>query len=205
MSKNPYSYQVPELQGDPKLNEPVFDAFTEGVAMGGLRSKNDIMLLICYLLKKLGKPVSINIIVDVMQGEQIANYFEAMNAVAELVENGNLTLENVDGVDYLSVTTKGINAVSVVEEDLPRSIRETAFQSAVHYQTIEQNSKDNHVKIESVEDGYQVSFSMTDKDLDLMKLSIFVADRDQAETLKNNFIEDPVRLYSAILSALMVD
>ena len=32
--------------------EPVFDAFAEGVAPGGLRSKTDIKLLILYLLEQ---------------------------------------------------------------------------------------------------------------------------------------------------------
>ncbi|MGX8691787.1 MAG: hypothetical protein ACSW70_04195, partial [Eubacteriales bacterium] len=37
--------------------EPVFDAFAEGVAPGGLRSKTDIKLLILYLLEQQERPV----------------------------------------------------------------------------------------------------------------------------------------------------
>ena len=46
--------------------EPVFDAFAEGVAPGGLRSKTDIKLLILYLLEQQEQPVPVRIISDVI-------------------------------------------------------------------------------------------------------------------------------------------
>ena len=35
-----------------------YDAFTGGVAPGGLRSKSDIRILICYMLKSVNAPLS---------------------------------------------------------------------------------------------------------------------------------------------------
>ena len=205
MRKRREDFIIPELQEDPGMNEPVFDAFDEGVAMGGLRSRSEIMLLICYMLETIGSPVSVETITDVMQDEELANYFETMGAISELTGNGNIEKESLDGKEYLRLTEKGFGAVTVVADDLPRSVKETAVKSALHFQALERNMRDNHVKIEATNGGYNVSFAMTDKDTDLMKLTIFVADRDQAELLKNNFIEDPVSIYSTILTALMVD
>jgi hypothetical protein len=38
-----------------------------------------------------------------------------------------------------------------------------------------------------------------------MELNMYVVSRDQAELLKNNYLEDPTHLYSSILTALMLD
>ena len=44
-----------------------FDAFTGGVADGGLRTKNDIKILICYMLATLDAPFSKNDMIRVLQ------------------------------------------------------------------------------------------------------------------------------------------
>jgi hypothetical protein len=38
-----------------------------------------------------------------------------------------------------------------------------------------------------------------------MELNMYVVSRDQAELLRNNYLEDPTHLYSSILTALMLD
>ncbi len=37
-----------------------------------------------------------------------------------------------------------------------------------------------------------------------MRLTVFVADSMQLEVVKNNFLEDPVKLYSSIITALTI-
>ncbi|MCR4747313.1 MAG: DUF4364 family protein, partial [Clostridiales bacterium] len=39
----------------------------------------------------------------------------------------------------------------------------------------------------------------------LMELSIFSGDRDLAEKVKDNFLEDPAKVYSSILAGLMIE
>ena len=41
-----------------------FDTFDEGIVPGGMRSKYEIRILICYLLNSIKEPVSKEIIVD---------------------------------------------------------------------------------------------------------------------------------------------
>ena len=41
-----------------------FDTFDEGIIPGGMRSKYEIRILICYLLNSIKEPVSKEIIVD---------------------------------------------------------------------------------------------------------------------------------------------
>lgn len=182
-----------------------FDAFNEGIEPGGLRNKNEIKLLICYLLKTMDMSISRDRIGNIIQDQSIANYFETMDAISDLLTNGSITSDYIDDKEFLSITDLGRGACEVVEKDLPKTVREKAVKSALKLMTLEKNERDNDVKIEPSDDGYTISFTMKDKDTVLMELSMFVGDSEQADKLKANFIEDPARVYSTILASLMVD
>ena len=185
--------------------EPVLDALSEGVAPGGLRSKMDIKLLILYLLDQLEVSIPVRIVSDVITDRELANYFEAMDAISELKETGNLTVGTVDGQEALTITDKGTAAVEYVEEDLPKSVRTTALDTTRHFLRLDRHAKENDVVITPEGDGYNVCFSLATGDTRLMELNMYVVSRDQAELLKNNYLEDPTHLYSSILTALMLD
>ncbi len=182
-----------------------FDAWSEGIEPGGLRSKDEIKMLICYLLKTIDQPISMDQIGNIMQDQSIANYFEAMDAVSDLISNGSISSEYIDDKQFLTATDIGKSAVEIVENDLPKTVREKAVKSAIRFITLEKNERDNDVKITQVEDGYNVSFTMKEGNTSLMELSMYVPDSSQAQILKDNFIEDPARVYSTILASLMVD
>ncbi|NLL63937.1 MAG: DUF4364 family protein [Ruminococcaceae bacterium] len=182
-----------------------FDALAEGIEPGGLRNKADIKVLICYLLKNVDAKISREQIGNIIQDQRIANYFETMDAISDLLQNGNITETVENEKEYLEITDLGRNAVSLVGKDLPKTIREKALKTAVRFVTLDRNERENDVKISPVEDGYSISFSMTDGNTKLMELKMFVPDGAQAQALKDNFIEDPVRVYSTILASLMVD
>ena len=67
-----------------------FDAFTGGVEPGGLRTKNEILILICYLLSGPNISLSKDEILQIMQDNGFANYFEVTDALSELTAKGNL-------------------------------------------------------------------------------------------------------------------
>ena len=67
-----------------------FDAFTGGIEPGGLRTKNEIRILICYLLASVNAPLSKNDILSIIQDNGLANYFEVTDALSELTEHGNV-------------------------------------------------------------------------------------------------------------------
>ena len=92
-----------------------FDAWSEGVEPGGLRNKDEIKMLICYLLKTIDQPISMEQIGNIMQDQGIANYFEAMDAVSDLISNGSISSEFVEEKQILSATEIGKSAVEVVE------------------------------------------------------------------------------------------
>ncbi len=83
-----------------------FDALTAGVKPGGLRSKQDIKLLICYLLSSIPQGLSKTDLINVLQDNNLANYFEVASAFDELLKQGNLT-EAQEEETFYTVTASG--------------------------------------------------------------------------------------------------
>ena len=182
-----------------------FNALDEGVELGGLRNKDEIKILVCYILKNVEGCLTREQIGNIMQDRGIANYFEVMDAVSELLQIGNVSAELAGENEYLILTDSGKEAVGLVEKNLPKTIREDAIKAAVHLVTVERNMKENDVDIKPADGGFTLSFTMKNNDSVLMELSVFVADRELAERIKENFYEDPARVYSGIIASLMIE
>ncbi len=181
------------------------DAWNVGVEPGGLTNKTEIKLLICYLLKSLDAPLSKLQLSDIIQGEGLANYFELIQALDELISDNNvtMTIENTD--EILTITEKGISAAENLEMDfLPKSVKEKAVNTAIRMQTIARRKKENKIEVEKTDSGFNVTFFFGDEKTQLMKLTIYVADEIQVETVKKNFLDDPIKLYSEIITSLTV-
>ena len=58
-----------------------FDAFTQGVEPGGLRSRMQIKLLITFIVSRAGEPMKDSMIIEALQLHGLANYFEARERI----------------------------------------------------------------------------------------------------------------------------
>ena len=77
------------------------DAFSAGVEPGGLWHKNDIRILLCYILSSVRGPLSRRDLTRIIQEKGLANYFEVEDALAGLVEQGNILVDQ-DGTCHLT-------------------------------------------------------------------------------------------------------
>ncbi len=182
-----------------------FDAFDAGIEIGGLRDRDDIRLLVCYLLKSVDAPMTRQLLNDAMQEDGLANYFEVTQAIEELLKTGNITADILDEDEVLSVTAKGREAAELLQTSLPITVREKAVNSAIRLTTRAKIERENKIEVKKEDDGgYTITFTLFDKETELMKLSVYVSDSLQLETVKQNFINDPVKVYSTIITSLSV-
>ena len=103
------------------------------------------------------------------------------------------------------VTERGREAAELLQTSLPRTVREKAVNSAIRLTTRAKVERDNKIEVRKEDDGgYTITFTLFDRGTELMKLSIYVVDSLQLETVKQNFINDPVKVYSSIITSLTV-
>lgn len=182
-----------------------YDAFDAGIELGGLRNRDDIRLLVCYLLKSVDSPMTRQMLNEAMQEDGLANYFEVGQAIEELLKTANITADILGEDEVISVTQKGREAAEMLEMSLPKTVREKAVNSAIRLITKARVERENKIEVTKEENGgYTITFTLFDKNTQFMKLSVYVCDSLQLEQVKQNFINDPVKVYSTIITSLTV-
>ena len=182
-----------------------YDAFDAGIELGGLRNRDDIRLLICYLLKSVESPMTRQMLNDAMQEDGLANYFEVSQAIEELLKTGNIVFDVAGEDEVFSVTQKGKEAAEMLQTSLPRTVREKAVNAAIRLITRAKVERENNIEVEKDPNGgFKITFTLFDQNTEFMKLTVHVNDELQLEQIKNNFINDPAKVYSTIITSLTV-
>ena len=178
-----------------------FDALTEGVKLGGLRNKNEIKILICYIFEQVQRSLSIEDIINIVQITQLANYFECTEAFNDLIQKGNLELAKDCNNKYI-LTQSGYLIASQLESELPRTVKDKALGTALIIENRAKADKENKVEIKETTNGYNVICYITDGDINLCSFSLYVPNEDQARIVKRNFQDSPTLVYNVIIASV---
>ena len=182
-----------------------YDAFTGGIEPGGLRSRSDIGIMLCYILDCVGKPFRTDDLTEIFQENGFANYFETMSALSELIKHKNIQYTDEEK-RYIAITDNGRLIASQLSTMLSLSIRQKAAAAAAGLVRIRKNENENPVRIKRAEGGgYSVELKICDGIRELMALTLFVPDISEANRIKRSFYKNPQRLYSVILAGATGD
>lgn len=178
-----------------------FDTFDEGISLGGIRSKTEVRILICYLFTSVKQPMSKETVVDALLERGLTNYFEASSCFDDLVKSGNIkALE--ENPRLFEATANGRLISEQLEDNLALTVKERAIECAMTLLEKEKKEKENKVIIEKLENGYNVKCTISGGNMELMSVSLFLADMDQARIVKKNFYKNPQLIYKVMLSAM---
>ncbi len=180
-----------------------FDAFQGGVEYGGLRSRNEIRILLCYILSRIREPLSKGQLTECLTGIGLVNYFEISEAADYLLSSGAVSAVPYHDEDCLTVTESGKEIAGALESSLTRSVREKAVGAALTLLFRARSERENMVSIEKREGGYFITFVMTGFSEEILKLTLYAADSMQADMLKEGFLRDPAGFYSGIIGKLI--
>lgn len=178
-----------------------FDAFEAGVAPGGLRTKSDIRVLLCYLLASTGAPLKPCDLFGIMQENSLANYFEVTEALSELQQKGCITPSD-EYPGCVTVSDAGREIARQLDGTLPVSVREKAIDSALNLLAKAKREEENKVEIQKNEKGYFVTCHISDNDMDLMVFTLYAPDLYQARLIKRTFHRNPGYVYRMMLATV---
>lgn len=179
-----------------------YDAFTGGVDPGGLRNKNDIKILVCYILQSVNSPLYFDDVLKIMQEKSLANYFETSDAISSLLKNGNI---EKDKNGLLRICETGLEIAQTLDTTLPLSVRDKALEAAVVMLSYAKNERENQVEITKLDKGFSVDLHISDGKRDLMNITLYAPNKKQAKMIKGNFHKNPSKIYRLMLSALTGD
>ena len=184
------------------------DAFPVDENVSGLRSTEKIRIIICYILKNVESPLSRDNLQSALYDNGIANYFEISQAIDNLLDVG--AVEIIDNT--LTLNSKGEQIARDLNDELSIFIKNKAIRAAKLTAVYERRKKENDISIVKLDDKkYRLDITLlsglgdSEKTDELMKVSVFVTDSLQAETMKTTFLNNPVRLYEKVIEALTED
>lgn len=181
-----------------------FDTFDEGINYGGVRSKNEIRTLICYLFSSIDKPLDKATIIEAIQKRGLANYFETSSCFDDLISHNNLKRDE-NNIDLYTLTENGKMVALQLENTLPTSVKEKAYTCAIELLDQKRIEKENAVTITKNDKGYNVNCRISGGDIDLVSLDIYAPDNKQAKIIKKNFHKNPELLYKVIMGTITKD
>ena len=164
-----------------------FDTFDEGINPGGMRSKNEIKTLICYLYNSVKENIDKGIVIQAILKQGLANYFAD------------------DEHKTYALTENGVEIAKQLDSILAYSIKEKAYACAVKLLAVKKNEIENKVDIVKSSNGFTVKCSVSGGDMDLMKLDVYAPEMEQALILKKNFLDNPKKAYKIMLALLTKD
>lgn len=182
------------------------DGFIEGVEPGGLKDIGEIKVLICYLLKSVGKPLSFKSLNEIVQHDGLCNYFAFASALHELLVSGHVDIVKDGDTELYKNTSLGDETAELFERRLPASVREKAIGTAVKLLAKIKRESENRVEIEeNPSGGYNVICNSYDMGDTLMSIKLLVVDKEQADLIKKQFQSAPEIVYKGVLALMTGD
>lgn len=183
-----------------------FDTFDEGIAPGGLRSKNEIKILICYLYYSVNDRMSKNLVTEAILADELANFFEVTVAFDELVSNGNLTEDKpLDGEMTYVLSDNGKMIARQLETTLSHTVKQKSYDCALRLLSERKTARENFVDIIKTENGFNVDCRISGGEIDLLRFSLFAPTYEQAEVIRGNFLSYPQTIYKTMLGLMTRD
>ena len=180
------------------------DAFTAGVAPGGLISSQHVKLMVCYILARIGTPISRDDMLSLLQYEEIANYFEVVQAIDDLNKGGTIRRTDAPFEEY-EITNDGEEVVAELYRDLPYTMREKALKAAIKMMARNRSEAENRVEMVETDVGVNVTCSVMDIDRPILTITLLVPDMEQANLVKETFLDNPLKVYSGSIALLTGD
>ncbi len=180
------------------------NAFTGGVRPGGLTNSYEVNILICYLLRHAGAPLSFAQLSEATQHDGLVNYFELAQAVDRLKRDGQILKVETEKDQFVyRLTPTGQAAAETFEHQLPRSVRERAVNAAK--QALQRQRRENEIltQIEKTPDGFKMTLRMTDIGTDLLAVAVFLPTIEDCRQVERRFRNDPEQIYKSVLTALI--
>ncbi|MGN1433613.1 MAG: DUF4364 family protein [Ruminococcus sp.] len=183
-----------------------FDTFDEGVTLGGLRSKHEIRILICYLLSCVKENMDKELVVQALTFDELANYFEVSAAFDDLIKNGNIKeSEIVDETQTYELTDNGKMIANQLESTLSYTVKEKVYVRAIQLLGEKKKRRENSVDIKKTENGFDVICKISGGDMDLLSFTLYAPTFEQATVMKKNFFDSPSTVYKVMLALMTKD
>lgn len=173
--------------------------------LGGIKDKSEVKILILYILKSINKGLTISNISDILIKDGLADYFVIAEAVGELTASEHIEKLKKGKEFYYFATQLGFDTSDELYQRLPFTVREKAISSALEILAVINRNSQILTRTTEVKGGFEIECKIQDEEYEIMKISLYVPNQLQAETVAKHFKKKPEIVYKKIISLLAND
>lgn len=173
-----------------------------------LNSVHSVKILLCYILDRLNRSVTEEQLMAVSRDSGIINYFCFSDALEELIANGSVVTEPYEdrqgnATRTVAVTEKGRLGSEYFNRYIPLVFRRKILKAAFAYFAALDRESLCSCTVDESDNGCTVHFRLMDGSCELINMSFYAPDRDQAEMISDRIRSNPTDAYRNILGYLL--
>lgn len=160
----------------------------------------DVKLYILCVLSYVDYPLEYADVNDMVMYEQTVSNMDFIEGFDKLVEQ-KLIIEDGDGL--YSLSEQGQFVAKTLKPELSGFIHDRSLKAALQYLSFRKSGTKLDVTLAERSDGrYDAEFTITQKKESLMRLTLLLDTKYQAQKMAMTFREKPERLYAHIIAML---
>jgi len=166
---------------------------------GFIREDTEIKVLILFIMRRLHKPVTLDLLTDLTMCDDAVGYFDVTECIAMLVDTGHIKLED----NKYSLTSKGERNGEILEKNLPYTVKIKAEEKTADLRTIlNRNAMIITNRDQCENGGYKVSLSLSDGIGEIISMELFAINEQRADKLERGFRKNAEKVYQTIIDLL---
>ena len=166
----------------------------------GLNTTTDLKVFLLFLLDNIRYPIDNTTIMSIVAENTDDISLDYEQCLGELSDSGHLIFDSDGGEKYYMISDKGRKVASELYDSLDQGFRERSLRSAIKHISLSKSGASIKAYIEETETHrFRVTMEAYDRYGDVMKASLTVNSRAEAETIKNNFESKPDGVYRGVL------
>ncbi len=160
-----------------------------------------IKVIILYLLRELGRPLTFSTLSEIIIFDEKVNYFVFASCLVDLADRGLVDRKKEEGKsDVYTINKLGLELLSEVEDTLLDSVKTRMLRSAARLFAFNRSGSVINSEIVPKNEGFDLICTIKDSKYDLVELKLYVDTKEEAAYLKSHFDDNAEVVYRGILA-----
>ena len=169
---------------------------------GDLTRENEIKVFILYIMSQIGHGLCYDDIANMTYESGYVGYFDFAEIFYKLVESGDI--EKTGESDY-HMTERGLAIAKNLGHLISPASKTKGTAVASRYIDLKKSGASFSCTLKQEAQGYRLCCGITEKDQEMLSISLLVKDKATAEKIAQNFNEHPSAVYRGIYAMLTGD
>jgi len=165
-----------------------------------LKTLTDIKVYMLYLLDRIAYPVDHRTLIEIASDATSEISLDYDDALRQLVDSKHIISDEVDGEKYYMISELGKMVSAELYDTLDSALLEKSLRAAGKYISFANSGVKVSSSIKERDDRrFVVTLEACDRDGELMKMSLTVKSRTEAEKIALNYEARPEKIYRGFL------